>query len=78
MIDGADMNILNLLLFRPDVFLSLLCINVVVVVVDDVVVAAAVAVTTNTVKYSQNYLLDLSLKQSWNLLREMDLFVGLS
>ena len=77
MIDGADMNILNLLLFRPDVFLSLLCINVVVVVVD-VVVAAAVAVTTNTVKYSQNYLLDLSLKHSWNLLREMDLFVGLS
>ena len=47
-----------------DVFLSLLCINV--------VVAAAVAVVdvvaTNASKYSQNDLLGLTLKLSWNLL----------
>ncbi len=58
------MNFLNLLLFRPDVFLSLLCINVVVVAVAVVVVAVAVvvvAVTTYRSKYSQTDLFGISL-----------------
>jgi len=55
------MNILNLLLFRPDVFLSLLCINVVVVAVAVAVAVVVVGVTTYRSKYSQTDLFGISL-----------------